>query len=89
MQIELAHIGYAVVGLGAVAVGVNKFTGIFKPKKCMIDSCPDPECQGVVQALKQDVSEVVKPQLLEIQKTTYRIEGQVDILVQEMVRNKS
>jgi len=88
MQIELAHIGYAVVGLGAVAVGINKFTGIFKPKKCLIDSCPDLECQGVVQGLVGDVAEM-KPQLLEVKGNTNYIKGQVDILVQDLVRNKS
>ena len=76
------------MGLGALAVGVNKFTGIFKLRKCMIDSCPDPACQGVVQELVGDVAEM-KPQLSQVKGNTDYIKGQVDILVQEMVRNKS
>lgn len=82
VEIKIAYLVYAVIGLGAVVVGIHRFTGIFKPK-CQIDSCPDPGCQETVKGLKQDVSEM-KPKIEDVQKDTEYIRGQVDILVKKM-----
>ena len=87
MEFELATIiPYGLVGLGAVAVGIKKFTNIFPTKNCPMTSCPDAECQGDVKALKEDIS-AMKPQLLTVQTDTAHIKGQVDILVKKMVHN--
>ena len=89
MEFELTqiipYVPYGLVGLGAIAVGIKKYTNLFPPKKCPMTTCPDPECQGNVKALKKDVSEM-KPQLLNIQKSTSRTEGQVDMLVKKFIQ---